>query len=90
VLLALIVSFAVTGTMSGEINMMIATLALGGFTCSEIGKHIPYLRSVGGAALVTIFLPSFLVEIHFFSASLFRLLQISPLRRILFIFLSRR
>jgi malate:Na+ symporter len=65
VLLALVVSFALAGTMSGEINMMIAVLALGGFTCAEIGKRIPFLRSVGGAALVTIFLPSFLVEIHF-------------------------
>src|SRR6202790_2534729 len=44
--------------------MMIAALALGGFTCAAIGMHIPVLRSIGGAALVTIFLPSFLVDAH--------------------------
>jgi malate:Na+ symporter len=65
VLLALLVSFSLTGKISGEINMMMAALVLGGFTCAEIGKRIPLLRSVGGAALVTIFLPSFLVDAHF-------------------------
>jgi malate:Na+ symporter len=64
VLFALILNFSLTGQLSGEINMMIAALALGGFTCAEIGKHIPFLRSVGGGALVTIFLPSFLVNTH--------------------------
>src|SRR5579863_9927147 len=68
ILLALIVDFALTGKMSGEINMMMAVLALGGFTCAEIGKRIPVLGGIGGAALVTIFLPSYLVEIHFFPA----------------------
>jgi malate:Na+ symporter len=68
VLLALIVDFALTGKLTGEINMMMAALALGGFTCAEIGKRIPVLGSIGGAALVTIFLPSFLVEAHFLPA----------------------
>jgi malate:Na+ symporter len=62
VLLALIVRFSLTGQINGEINMMIAALALGGFTCAAIGMHIPVLRSIGGAALITIFLPSFLVD----------------------------
>jgi malate:Na+ symporter len=68
VLLALILDFALTGKLTGEINMMMAALALGGFTCAEIGKRIPVLGSIGGAALVTIFLPSFLVEAHFLPA----------------------
>jgi malate:Na+ symporter len=62
VLLALMVRFSLTGQITGEINMMIAALAVGGFTCAAIGMHIPFLRSIGGAALVTIFLPSFLVD----------------------------
>jgi malate:Na+ symporter len=69
VLLALLAFFSVTGKINGEISMMFAALAVGGFTCAEIGKHIPVLRDVGGAALVTIFLPSFLVGAHFFPAS---------------------
>ena len=70
VLLALIARFSLTGQITGEINMMIAALALGGFTCAAIGMHIPFLRSIGGAALVTIFLPSFLVDAHFLPAPL--------------------
>jgi malate:Na+ symporter len=68
ILFALILHFSLTGQISSEINMMIAALALGGFTCAEIGMHIPFLRNVGGAALVTIFLPSFLVDAHFLPA----------------------
>jgi len=68
VLFALILNFSLTGQISGEINMMIAALALGGFTCAEIGLHIPFLRSAGGAALVTIFLPSYLVDAHLLPA----------------------
>jgi malate:Na+ symporter len=67
-LLVLIVGFALTGKLSGEISMMMAALVLGGFTCAEIGKRIPLLGSIGGAALVTIFLPSFLVDAHFLPA----------------------
>jgi malate:Na+ symporter len=68
VLLALMVRFSLTGQINGEINMMIAALALGGFTCAAIGMHIPFLRSIGGAALLTIFLPSFLVDAHLLPA----------------------
>jgi malate:Na+ symporter len=68
ILFALILSFSLTGQISSEINMMIAALALGGFTCAEIGMHIPFLQNVGGAALVTIFLPSFLVDMHLLPA----------------------
>lgn len=64
VLLAIFVRFSIKGQINGEINMMIAALALGGFTCAAIGMHIPFLRSIGGAALVTIFLPSYLVDAH--------------------------
>jgi len=63
-LLAIFVRFSLKGEINGEINMMIAALALGGFTCAAIGMHIPFLNRIGGAALVTIFLPSYLVNAH--------------------------
>jgi len=69
ILLALFARFSLTGQINGEINMMIAALALGGFTCAAIGMHIPYLRGIGGAALVTIFLPSYLVDAHLLPAT---------------------
>src|ERR1700693_591431 len=67
-LLVLFVGFSLTKKINGEISMMIAALVLGGFTCAEIGNRIPILRTVGGAALVTIFLPSFLVDAHLLPA----------------------
>lgn len=60
-LLALIAVFSIKGKISGEVTVMIAVIVAGGFTCAEIGRRIPVLRAVGGASLVTIFLPSFLV-----------------------------
>ena len=46
-LLALVVAFAVRGKISGEVTVMIAVLVVGGFTCAEIGRRIPWLRAVG-------------------------------------------
>lgn len=66
VLLALVGGLSVAGKINGEISMMIGALTLGGFTCAEIGGRIPLLRNLGGAAVVTIFLPSFLASAHFF------------------------
>ncbi len=68
ILFALVLRFSLAGQINTELNMMIAALALGGFTCAEIGMHIPFLRTVGGAALVTIFLPSYLVNAHLLPA----------------------
>ncbi|MDP4026827.1 2-hydroxycarboxylate transporter family protein [Methylobacterium sp. NEAU 140] len=60
-LLGLIAAFSIKGKISGEVTVMIAVIVVGGFTCAEIGKRIPFLRAIGGSSLVTIFLPSFLV-----------------------------
>ena len=60
-LLALIAGFIYTGALPTEINVMIAVLAVGGFTCGEIGKRIPLLRHVGAAAIFATFVPSYLV-----------------------------
>jgi malate:Na+ symporter len=61
VLLGVVAIFSIQGRISGEVTVMIAVLALGGFTCAEIGRRIPVLNVIGGSSLVTIFLPSFLV-----------------------------
>ncbi|HFX6065160.1 TPA: 2-hydroxycarboxylate transporter family protein, partial [Klebsiella pneumoniae] len=57
-LLALIVGFVLTGKIPGEISVAIALLAVGGFTCSELGKHIPIVRDIGAAAIFATFIPS--------------------------------
>jgi CCS family citrate carrier protein len=37
---------------------MIAVLVIGGFTCAEIGKRTPILRSIGAGAIFATFIPS--------------------------------
>lgn len=52
-------------TSEGEIKpdapTMIAVLALGGFTCAEIGKRLPVLKTIGAGAIFATFIPSALV-----------------------------
>jgi CCS family citrate carrier protein len=70
VLFALIIGFVVTDTMTQEICIQIALLAVGGFTCAEIGKRAPLLRNIGGAAICATFIPSFLVFYHLLPADI--------------------
>src|SRR5260221_9245756 len=53
--------FLVSDKMPAEISVMIAVLALFGFTCAEVGKRIPILRNIGAPAIFATFLPSYLV-----------------------------
>ncbi|MGH8122936.1 MAG: 2-hydroxycarboxylate transporter family protein, partial [Rudaea sp.] len=55
-LLALIAGFIYSGALPTEINVMIAVLAVGGFTCGEIGRRLPVLRHVGAAAIFATFI----------------------------------
>src|SRR5213594_2679537 len=63
-LLALIAGFVMSGAVPGEISMAIAMLAVFGFTCAELGKRLPILRNIGGAAICATFIPSFLAFHH--------------------------
>ena len=61
-LLAIVAWFAMQpGKFPGEICMMMAVLAVGGFTCGELGKRIPVLHHFGTAAIFATFIPSYLV-----------------------------
>lgn len=53
--------FVVHGKLPTEINVAIVILALGGFTCAELGKRLPLIRQIGGAAIFATFIPSALV-----------------------------
>jgi malate:Na+ symporter len=57
--------FVVWGKLPTEINVAVAVLAIGGFTCAELGKRLPGVRQVGGAAILATFIPSALVYYHF-------------------------
>jgi malate:Na+ symporter len=49
------------GQLPSEINVAIAVLAIGGFTCAELGKRLPWINRMGGAAIFATFIPSALV-----------------------------
>lgn len=60
-LVGVIAFFVASDKLPTEINMSIAVLAVGGFTCAELGKRMPAIRHVGGAAIFATFIPSALV-----------------------------
>ncbi len=47
-----------------EVCTLIAVLAVGGFLCAEIGKRLPLIRHIGGAAIFATFVPSCLSFYH--------------------------
>ena len=53
--------FLFRGQLPTEINVAIAVLAVGGFTCAELGKRLPWIGRVGGGAIFATFIPSALV-----------------------------
>jgi len=63
-LLALIVGFVLTGKVPSDLLMSIVLLAVGGFTCAEIGKRLPVFRNIGAAAIFATFIPSALAYYH--------------------------
>jgi malate:Na+ symporter len=68
--LAVIVYFVLWGKLPTEINMAVAVLAVGGFTCAEVGKRLPLIRQIGGAAIFATFIPSALVYYRLLPASI--------------------
>ena len=61
-LFAIVAWFAVQpGKFPTEICMMMTVLAVGGFTCGELGKRLPILHHFGAAAIFATFIPSYLV-----------------------------
>jgi malate:Na+ symporter len=67
---AVIAYFITQGKIPGEINVAIAILAVGGFTCAELGKRMPLIGRIGGAAIFATFIPSALVYYKLLPATL--------------------
>ncbi|KQV46337.1 2-hydroxycarboxylate transporter family protein [Massilia sp. Root335] len=59
-LLALIGGFVATGKVPNDICVSIAILTVGGFSCAELGKRLPFFRNIGAAAIFATFIPSYL------------------------------
>ena len=71
-ILALMAGFVWLGKLPPDLTMMIPLIALGAYICAEIGKNIPVLRNIGGAAIIATFLPSYLVYAHLLPASVIK------------------
>src|SRR5258708_10279323 len=74
-LLGLLVAFVLIRRVTDEktpeeISVGLAIIMVGGFTCAEIGKRLPIIRSIGGAAIFATFIPSALVFYHLLPTSL--------------------
>ena len=59
-LLLLIAGFVLTGKVPNDICVSIAILTVGGFSCAELGKRLPFFRNIGAAAIFATFIPSYL------------------------------
>jgi CCS family citrate carrier protein len=60
VLVALIAVFVITAKVRAEISVVIAVMAVFGFTLAEFGKRLPLVRHIGAAAIFATFIPSYL------------------------------
>ena len=70
VVVAIIAAYVRLGEVPADLTMNIAILAVGGFACAEIGKHIPGLKRIGAAAILATFVPSYLVYARIIPAPL--------------------
>jgi CCS family citrate carrier protein len=59
-LVLLIAGFVMTGKVPTDICVSIAILTVGGFSCAELGKRLPFFRNIGAAAIFATFIPSYL------------------------------
>jgi malate:Na+ symporter len=68
VLIVLVAALVYTDEIKSDGPTMIVVLVLGGFTCAEIGKRLPVLRSIGAGAIFATFIPSALAFYHLIPA----------------------
>ena len=69
-LLAVIAGLLATGKLPPDILVNIAVLSVGGFACAAAGQVLPGLRQFGSAAILAIFVPSYLAYAHLLPAPL--------------------
>jgi len=60
ILVAITAAFLALGKLPTEISMVMALLAVAGFTAAALGKRVPLLKHVGGPIIFATFLPSYL------------------------------
>jgi malate:Na+ symporter len=89
IVLGVIAYFVIWGKLPTEINVAVAVLAVGGFTCAELGKRLPGVRQVGGAAILATFIPSALVYYHLLPSAVVQLVtDFTKSTNFLYLFIS--
>jgi len=68
VLLAVLAAMTASGKLASDLPTGIALVAVGGFTCAELARRIPWIRHIGATSIFAAFLPSLLVYYHWMPA----------------------
>lgn len=88
-LLALIAGFVATGKVPSDISVSIAILTVGGFSCAELGKRLPFFRNIGAAAIFATFIPSYLAFSHLIPAPVLKnVVDFTKSTNFLYLFIS--
>ncbi|MGT2471412.1 2-hydroxycarboxylate transporter family protein [Paraburkholderia terrae] len=60
-MLGVLGAMAAKGKLAADLPTGIALVAVGGFTCAELAKRIPWIRHIGATSIFSAFIPSMLV-----------------------------
>ena len=69
VLLLVLAAMAAGGKLDADLPTGIALVAVGGFTCAELARRIPWIRHIGATSIFAAFLPSALIYYHLMPVS---------------------
>ncbi|WP_244197636.1 2-hydroxycarboxylate transporter family protein [Caballeronia ptereochthonis] len=61
VLIAVLAAMSAHGALASDLPTGIALVTVGGFTCAELAKRIPWIRHIGATSIFAAFIPSMLV-----------------------------
>ncbi|MGL4286603.1 MAG: 2-hydroxycarboxylate transporter family protein [Phreatobacter sp.] len=88
-LVVIIAALSYAGEIKADGPTMIVVLVLGGFTCAEIGKRLPVLRSIGAGAIFATFIPSALAYYHLIPAKIeSSIIEFTKATNFLYIFIA--
>jgi malate:Na+ symporter len=60
-LIAVLAAMTLHGKLAADLPTGIALVTVGGFTCAELAKRIPWIRHIGATSIFAAFIPSMLV-----------------------------
>jgi malate:Na+ symporter len=61
VLIAVLAAMTLHGKLAADLPTGIALVTVGGFTCAELARRIPWIRHIGATSIFAAFIPSMLI-----------------------------